>query len=103
MAVLRVPSTCSSITITGDGALVPAANKVTVSSVPNFTDIVQDWNRPRIRTTLAGLLVITMSAFITSITINGNVYAVTAGVSASMNAVDGTSLLYEGFGLVTGS
>jgi len=103
MSVLKVPVNCGGITTSTSGAQVPAAAKVTVTA-PEITDIVQSYNKPKVVSSniSTGAVVVSMSALITSITMNGNVYAVTAGISAAMAAVDATQLIYEGFGLVTG-
>ena len=103
MAGLRVPVNCCGITTTTSGAQVPVAAVVTVTA-PEITDIVQSYNKPRVVSSnlSTGAVVVKMSALITSITMNGNVYAITTGVSAAMAAADATELIYEGFGLVTG-
>lgn len=101
MSVLRVPVNCGGITTTVSGAQVPAAAKVTVTPA-EITDIIQEYNRPRVHSSnvTTGVVKVVMSKLITSITMNGNVYVVTAGVSADMAAVDATQLIYEGFKLV---
>jgi len=103
MSVLKVPVNCGGLTTTTSGAQVPDGAKLTVTAV-EITDIVQSYNKPKVLSSNAstGAVVVKMSSKITSITMNGNVYAVTAGVSAAMAAVDATELIYEGFGLVTG-
>lgn len=103
MSVLKVPANCGGITTSTSGAQVPSSREVTVTAA-EITDIVQSYNKPKVQSSnvSTGAVVVKMSALITSITMNSNVYAVTAGVSAAMAAADATELIYEGFGLVTG-
>ena len=103
MSVLKVPVNCGGITTSTSGAQVPASAKVTLTA-PEITDIVQSYNDPKVQSSnlSTGAVVVKMSSIITSITMNGNVYAVTDGVSAAMAAVDASELIYEGFELVTG-
>ncbi len=102
MSSLQTPVNCGGITLVTSGALVPASAKVTCNA-SEITDIIQSYNKPKVQSSASnGTVVVKMSSQITSITMNGNVYAVTAGVSAAMAAVDATELIYEGFKLVTG-
>ena len=103
MSVLKVPVNCGGITTSTSGAQVPSSAKVTVTA-SEVTDIVQSYNKPAVVSSniSTGAVVVRMSALITSITMNSNVYAVTTGVSAAMAAADATQLICEGFGLVTG-
>jgi hypothetical protein len=120
MAVLQVPVNCSGITIAPtSGALVPSIqngkNVVTCTAV-EITQIVggsllfdggpgvnQDSDAAVVSSNIStGQVVVAISAAITSITINGTVYPVTAGKTGNMSAVDATQLLYEGFTLVIG-
>jgi len=103
MSVLKVPVDCGGITTSSSGAQVPSGAVVTVTAA-EITDIVQSYNKPKVVSSniSTGAVVVSMSAVITSITMNGNVYAVTAGISAAMAAADATKLIYEGFRLVTG-
>lgn len=103
MSTLQVPVNCGGITLSSSGALVPSSAKVTCTAA-EITDIVQSYNAPRVVSSnvSTGAAVVGMSAMITSITMNGNVYAVTNGISAAMAAADATQLIYEGFKLVVG-
>jgi hypothetical protein len=103
MSKLQVPVNCGGLTTTTSGAQVPTAAKLTVTAA-EITTIVQDYNKPRVVSSnlSTGAVVVKMAPTITSITMNGNVYAVTAGVSAAMAAVDATQLINESFKLVTG-
>lgn len=105
MSVLQVPVNCGGITTTGSGAQVPAGGVVTVTA-SEISDIMyaKSVGHPHVVSSAAnGDVVVDLgTSTITSITMNGNVYAVTAGVTAAMVAVDATQLLYEKFKLVTG-
>lgn len=104
MSLVRVPVGVSSITLTGDGVLAPTAGIITCS-VANATIICKDIHKPHVVTTnpTTGAGTVSMSGRITSITVNGNVYGVTSGISDSMSAVDLSALVYnESFKLVQG-
>jgi len=110
MALLRVPRGCSSVTFDQSG--VQAASSVNgvwcvTCNAVELTDQVQSWNSGEDATIetddiTTGALQVGVSTHITSITMNGTVYAVTNGVSAAMSAVDATQWIYEGTQLVTG-
>jgi len=97
MALVKVPPGVSSVTVTGEGARVPdASQNITVASALNATELVKDQFRPRIQNTSSPTQVIVqLPPIITSITVNGNVYAVTAGVSAAMLAADANALVRD--------
>lgn len=110
MPVLKVPVNCGGITTTVSGAQVPAGQQVTVtaaeiSSIVNnhFNGFGDNADAVAVSSNVGtGAVVVGMSPLITSITMNGNVYAVANGISAPMSAADATQLIYEGFVLVTG-
>jgi len=103
MSTLQVPNVCGGITLVTSGALVPVANLVTCNAL-EITDIVQSYNNPSVVSSniTTGAVIVRMSTLITSITINGNVYAVTVGISDAMAAADASQLIYQGFKLVVG-
>lgn len=109
MAVLQTPVNCGGITLSTSGALTPSSAKVTCTAA-EATDIINNngksfgtTNHPCVISSAAnGTVVVGMSKLITSIAMNGNTYAVTAGVSAAMAAADATQLIQEGFTVVTG-
>ena len=103
MPKLRVPTNVTSKTFSSSGVVVPTAKVVDITAT-ELTDIVQSYNQPSIVSSNlnTGTVIVRMSAKITSITINGNTYAVTNGISAPMSAVDATQYIYEGNKLVSG-
>lgn len=100
MAKVRVPTAVTSVTVTGDGALSPDGNKDITCGAVNAGQLCLDIFRPKIQSQVnpsTGTQVVTMCPLITSITVNGNVYAVTNGVSATMLAADATALVQDRF------
>src|SRR5450755_2365569 len=99
MAILKVPNECTSITTSISGVLTPVNSRVTLTDANEFTDISQGYNSPKVVSSnlATGAVIVQMSTYITSISMNGNAYAVTAGISAPMLAVDATQLIYEDF------
>ena len=97
MAVLQTPVNCGGITFSTSGALTPSSAKVTVTALEATAVVTDNNGHPRVVSSN-----VSTGAVITSITMNGNTYAVTAGISAAMAAADATQLIYEGFTLVTG-
>jgi hypothetical protein len=104
MAVLQTPVNCGGITFSTSGALTPSSAKVTVTALEATAVVTDNSGHPRVVSSnvSTGAVVVAINPVITSITMNGNTYAVTAGISAAMAAVDATQLIYEGFTLVTG-
>lgn len=95
MAVVRVPSNVSSITLATSGVLAPAGGLITCTAL-EATDLVQPqhWGPETsglIDTVLAGGATrLKMPSSITSITINGNVRVPAAGIIAAIPAADAT-------------
>lgn len=102
MGVLRVPENVSSITISGN-ILVPADNLVTVADAADMT-ILTNWiSKPSLIVAAAnGDTDIRLPSNVSSVTINGNVYAAVDGVISAVPAADATAFLYQNFILVTG-
>jgi len=96
---LTVPDDCTGITTVTSGAQIPTASNTILVTTQEFTDIIQDTSSPRVVTSnvATGAVSVSMSQQITSISMNGNTYAVTAGISVPMSAYDATQLIYEGF------
>lgn len=93
MAVVRCPSNVGSITLVTSGVLVPAGGLITCTAL-EATDLISPYSKgPNsdavVKTNLAtGAVDVQVPLNITSITINGNVYAPVAGVIAAVPVVD---------------
>lgn len=87
---IRVPHNVSSITLATAGVKVPTANVITGVGAVEGTLLVQRHVQPRIVTTNAvtGAATIQVPSVVTSITINGNVYAVSGGQITGVPAAD---------------
>lgn len=100
MGVCQVPENVSSITVSGN-VLVPASRLVTIADPLDMTTLTGWSTRPFLIWTNqtaganAGKTDIHMPANISSITINGNVYAVTAQVISAVPAADATLFLQQ--------
>lgn len=108
-AKLRVPTAVSSITFATSGAIVPDGSSnitgITNAELLSCFNGIGEWNAFKISsTTLAsGLMVLYCPPLITSITVNGHVYAAVAGFINNVAAVDATILATQPFQLVIGS
>lgn len=95
MAKVRIPPEVTSVTVTGDGVLAPDGNgDITIGAV-NAGQLGLDSFMPRIQSMVnptTGTVTVSMCPLVTSITINGNVYVVTNGISAAMAALDANVL-----------
>lgn len=95
MATVRCPSNVGSITLATSGVLVPASGLITCTAL-EANDLTSPYSKgPNsdaiVKTNLVtGAVDMQMPLSITSITINGNVYAPTAGVIAAVPAADHT-------------
>jgi len=95
MATVRCPSNVGSITLVTSGVLAPASGLITCTAA-EATDLVSPYSKgPNpdgvVKTNLAnGNTDFQLPLSITSITINGNVYPVTAGVISAVPPADAT-------------
>lgn len=95
MAIVRVPSNVSSITLATSGVLVPSSGLITCTAL-EATNLVQSFSKGAggkgvVNANLStGAEDLAMPSVITSITINGNVYAVSGGKIAAVPAADAT-------------
>ena len=88
MADIRVPSNVSSITFTTSGVKAPTGGIVTGLTAAEATNVVQNYahgpgSNPIVSTAANGDTILAMPPGITSITIGGQVRAVSGGVIAS--------------------
>lgn len=106
---VRVPVNCSSITLSTSGVLVPASRLITGTPTEETALTTNTRNTCQIVSTNVsnGQVQLRLPTVITSITINGNVYAVTAGLTpATVPGADATAFMgatfNQPFELVTG-
>lgn len=98
MAQVRVPPNVSSVTLVTSGIVVPAAGIITCTAV-EATDLASPYSKGAetsgIIDSAATTVRLKMPASITSITINGAVTAVVAGVTANIAAADAANFLFS--------
>jgi hypothetical protein len=98
MSIVIVPPCVSSITLSTSGVLAPTANLITTTQAEmqslcspyteqGSTPIIDDANIS------TGTINMRFPSVVTSITVNGNVYAVTAGVASAVAAADFNDLV----------
>ena len=113
MAQVKVPANVSSITLTTSGVTAPSSGVITCTAAEaTILCKAESWGpgtKPVQSSVLAtGVPDIFMPSVVTSITINGNVYAVSSGKIASVPVADATNFFMtnkQGFApflLVTG-
>lgn len=108
MALIRVATVVSSITFATTGVVAITNGVSTAITAAEVTGCVQGFQlggQPKVVTSAAvtGNMTIKMPPNITSITINGNVYAVDgSGNITNVLPADGTPLVAQGFQLVSG-
>ena len=93
---VRVPVNCSSITLTTSGVLVPSNRLINVTDAERTALTTNTRNTCQIVSTNIsnGQVQLRLPTVITSITINGNVYAVTAGLTpATIPGADATAFM----------
>jgi len=104
MASIRVPSNVSSVTLVTSGVLTPTAGVITGMTAAELTDLVSPYswgpahNNVVSSNLSTGALEMRVPASITSITINGVVKAVTAGVISAVAAADATEFILSAGG-----
>jgi hypothetical protein len=93
----RVPDGVTSVTLSVSGVCAVASKLITVTTAAELSQLVYPYTQPIIKTVnpATGAVTLQMATCITSLTVNGNVYAVAAGVSASMLAVDANAVLQQ--------
>jgi hypothetical protein len=93
MSIVRVPSNVGSITLATSGVLAPTSGLITCTAL-EATDLVQSFTKGAggkgvvIANISSGAEDLAMPASVTSITINGNVYAVASGKISAVPAAD---------------
>jgi hypothetical protein len=107
VAILQFPTAVSSVTLSTSGVTPVTAGKTPNTVTPDEATLcVQGWQLgsvPKAVVSAAnGNMTIRMPSVITSITINGNVYAVAGGNITAVLPADATPLLSQGIGLVVG-
>ena len=99
MASIRVPPNVSSVTFVTSGVLTPTANIITGMTPTELTDVTSPYSwgpaTPDVLTSnlSTGAVDMKVPLSITSITINGNVKAVTAGVISAVAAADAAAFM----------
>lgn len=99
MASIRVPPNVSSVTFVSSGVLTPTANIITGMNATELTDVTSPYSwgpgTPDVVTSnlSTGAVDMFVPASITSITINGNVKAVTARKISAVAAADAAAFL----------
>lgn len=90
---IQFPVNVSSVTFATAGVKAVTAGVATGVGDVEGTQVCADYSNFKLVNPAAGT--VSMAPQITSITVNGNVYAVTDGVSAAMNATDSTALVSQ--------
>jgi len=96
---ISMPVGVSSVTFTTAGVKAVSGGAVSGIGEVEGTQVVASYNRPKVGHTTnltTGTVKLHLPPQITSITINGNVYAVTAGVADNVAAVDATAVVNQG-------
>lgn len=91
---ITVPQGVSSVTFAAAGVKAVVAGKVTGVGEEEGTQVCASYNRSKfghMTNPATGQIIVTLAPQITSITVNGNVYPVAAGL-ATMSAVDATAI-----------
>lgn len=97
---VRVPEGVTSVTLAGSGVKAVSSGLISGVDEVEGSQLVQDYNRPKVSDTTnmsTGTVNMLLPPQITSITINGNTYAVSAGAAANVAAVDATVLFNQGW------
>lgn len=97
---IRVPTGVTSITLAVSGVKSVTAGIISGVDDVEGTQLVQSYNKPRVSamTNLTtGAINMLLPLPITSITINGNTYAVSSGLAAAVAAADATILSNQGW------
>lgn len=95
---IRLPPGITSITFAASGPKTPVGGIVTGIQDAEGTQVVANYNRPKIGSSQAsGLVQLHLPKQITSVTINGTTYPVVNGVANNVLAADATRIFNQGW------